>query len=245
MAGSGENHRNPSATEVAEYFSDSAITVTVQRDAPRSEQQTLSNQQAIREALEDAVDEYSVIVNPREPKGVLVAVRIPLNMAGATSEQLDQLLPALIADKSAAIAWHDGPLSGKDDVYGGAQIEVRNSDQKKCTTGFAVTTGKVTGLVTAGHCSDVDLDYRAPDGDKYEMTFVEGRDDDSGDFAWYTTDEVEDNRIYTDVDELREITSRVDNFDEMHVGWVVCKYGRKTFHTCDTIYSLDKTTTRY
>lgn len=37
-------------------------------------------------------------------------------------------------------------------------------------------------------------------------TYVHSRNDDSGDFVWYTTDEVEDNRIYSDDDTLRIIT---------------------------------------
>ena len=166
-------------------------------------------------------------------------------MVGETPEQLNRLLPALVADKSAAIAWHDGPLSQKDDVYGGARIQVRDSDQNKCTTGFAVETSTgLTGLVTAGHCSDVDLDYREPDGDEYEMTYVYGRDDDSGDFAWYTTDEVEDNRIYSEEDTLRNITSYEDDSDELHEGQFLCMAGiAGATATPSTVYV--KTTMRY
>ena len=230
----------PSATAVEGYFSDSTIPVTVKSDAPWSEQQTLSNLQAIKEALEGSVDEYSLYVNPREPKGVTVAVRIPSNKVGETPEQLNRLLPALVSEKSATIAWHDGPLSRKDDVYGGAETQLQNSDGLKCTIGFAVeTSGGLTGLVTAEHCSDDgDLDYHAPDGTEYEMTYIYGRDDDSGDFAWYTTGEVEDNRIYSDENALRNITSYEDDFDELHVGQFLCKYGRKTGYTCDTIHVL-------
>ena len=160
-------------------------------------------------------------------------------MVGETPEELNRLLPALVADKSAGIAWREGPLSQKDDIYGGAQIQVRNSNQNKCTTGFAVeTSGGTTGLVTAGHCSGVDLDYRAPDGTEYEMTYVYGRDDDSGDFAWYTTGEVEDNRIYTANNVLRTITSYEDDFDELYVGRFLCLYGRASGVHCDTIYGL-------
>lgn len=107
--------------------------------------------------------------------------------------------------------------------------------------GFAVTTGWVTGLVTAGHCSDDgDLDYHAPDDTEYEMTYIYGRDDDSGDFAWYTTGEVEDNRIYSNHNTRRTITSSEWDFDALHVGQVVCRYGRATGHHCDTVYSLDE-----
>lgn len=234
----------PPANVVEGYFSASTVPVTVKRDAPWSEQQTLSNLRAIEEVLEGRVDEYSVHVNPREPKGVTVSVRIPSNMVGATPEQLNRLLPALVGEKSANIAWHDGPLSQKDDVYGGAEIQIRNTDQRQCTTGFAVeTSGGLTGLVTAEHCSTdgtTDLDYHAPDDNEYEMTYVYGRDDDSGDFAWYTTDEVEDNRIYTAANVLREITSYEDDFDELHVGQFLCMYGRASQVHCDTIYSLNE-----
>lgn len=235
----------PSATVVEGYFSDSTIQVTVKRDAPWSEQQTLSNLQAIEEALEGSVDEYSLYVNPREPKGVLVAVRVPSNMVGSTPEQLDLLLPALVTERSATIGWHDGPLSQNDDVYGGARTQVRNTNQNKCTTGFAVeTSAGVTGLVTAGHCSDdgdTDVDYREPDGDEYEMTYVYGRDDDSGDFAWYTTGEVEDNRFYYGANATREVTSYEDDFSELYVGRYLCMYGRDTGYHCDTIYGFNKT----
>ena len=63
----------PSATAVEGYFSDSTIPVTVKRDAPWSEQRTLSNLQAIESALEGSVAEYSVCCEParnqRHPGG--------------------------------------------------------------------------------------------------------------------------------------------------------------------------------
>ncbi len=54
------------------------------------------------------------------------------------------------------------------------------------------------------------------------MKYRYGRDDDSGDFAWFTTDEVEDNRIHWGNNILRTITSYEDDFDSLHVGRYVC-----------------------
>lgn len=230
----------PAKETVAGYFSNSAIPVTVKRDAPWSEQQARSNLLAIKEALGGKFDEFSLHVDPREPKGVVVSVRIPSNRVGATPEQLNRLLPALVADKSANVSWHDGPLSRKEDVYGGAETQLRGSNGLKCTIGFAVeTSGGTTGLLTAEHCSDDGaLDYHAPDDTEHEMTYIHGRDDSLGDFGWHTTDEVEDNRIYSDHNTLRTITSYEDDFDELHVGQFLCNYGRVTGHTCDTIRVL-------
>lgn len=230
----------PSATAVEGYFSASTIPVTVKSDAPWSEQQALSNLQAMEEALEGTFDEYTLYLDPREPKGVTVSVRIPSNMVGSTPAQLNRLLPDLVTEKSSAVGWHDGPLSRKEAVYGGAEIQFRNNDDLHCTTGFAVETSRgLTGLLTAEHCSDDgDVDYHSPDDDDYAMTFVAGRDDDSGDFAWYTTGEVEDNRIYSAPNTLRNITSYEDDFDDLFIGQQICRYGRKTGAKCDTIRVL-------
>lgn len=185
-------------------------------------------------------------MNPREPKRIVVSLRIPESMMGLTQEQLDRRLPALVAEKSAFVGWSDGPLSQKDDVYGGAAIQRRNNDGLHCTTGFAVeASGGVTGLVTAEHCSpdgEDDLDYRASDGTEYEMTYVYGRDDNSGDFAWHTTGEAEDNRIYQSDTVLRWINGYQDDFDALQAGLPICKYGRKTGYTCDEILVAHEST---
>ena len=228
----------PSDQTVAEYFSESTIPVTVKRDAPWSYQQTRQNIQAIEGALEGVVDEYLLYVNPREPKGIALSLRIPDDMSDATEEDLGRLLPALVADKSASLGWTDGPILHKADVYGGASTQKRNTNEFWCTLGFSVeTSGGTTGLVTSEHCSpdgNINLDYYAPDGTEYEMTYVHGRNDDLGDFAWFTTGEVEDNRIYAP--HLRSITSYEDDYEGLNAGRYVCRYGRVTNRECDVVH---------
>ena len=139
----------PSDEALAAYFSDSTIPVTVKRDAPWSYEQTLENIRDIEAALNGVVDEYLLYVNPREPKGITVSLRIPSDMSDATLEQLAALLPALVTDKSASLAWSDGPIFYKSDVYGGARTQKRGTNTFWCTTGFAVETSVgLTGLVT-------------------------------------------------------------------------------------------------
>ncbi len=59
-------------------------------------------------------------------------------------------------------------------LAGGARIEgVDPADGLRyaCTTGFAVTDGRRTGIATAAHCPD-DLVYLDPDGGKMSLAFV-------------------------------------------------------------------------
>ena len=80
------------------------------------------------------------------------------------------------------------------------------------------------------------MDYYAPDGTEYEMTYVYGRNDDLGDFAWFTTDQDEDNRIYQDENHvLRTITSYEDDYEGLNAGRYVCRYGRVTHYECDVV----------
>lgn len=227
----------PSDEAVAEYFSDSTIPVTVKRDAPWSYQQTRQNIRDIEAALDGVVDEYLLYVNPRELKGIALSLRIPGDMPGATPEQLAALLPSVVTDKSASLGWTNGPILHRADVYGGAKTQKRNTNTFWCTTGFAVeTSGGATGLVTSEHCSpngNTDLDYYAPDGTEYPMTYRYGRNDDLGDFAWFTTGEVEDNRIYAPA--LRSITSYEDDYEGLNAGRYVCRYGRVTGYECDVV----------
>ena len=160
-------------------------------------------------------------------------------MSDATPQQLAALLPSSITDKAASLGWTDRPIFHNAAVYGGAKTQKRNTNTFWCTTGFAVeTSGGTTGLVTSEHCNpngNTDLDYYAPDGTEYAMTYRYGRDDDLGDFAWFTTGEVEDNRIYAPA--LRSITSYEDDYESLNAGRYVCRYGRVNGYECDVVLS--------
>jgi hypothetical protein len=62
------------------------------------------------------------------------------------------------------------------DVGGGSRVEgISPEDGRRysCTTGFVVTNGVRTGLVTAAHCPDA-LELRAPSGERTPLTFLGG-----------------------------------------------------------------------
>lgn len=230
----------PSAEAVGEYFSDTSISVTLKRDALWSEQVTLRNLQDIEAALEDIVDEYILAVNPQEPKGVVVSLRIPEDLVGSTPEELAQRIPTVVNDKSASVGWRDGRLVRNHAVYGGAELQHRGTNQRACTSGFAVENSSgTTGLVSSGHCP-ASMDYRAPDGTEYAMTVRQRVDNSQGDFGWWTTTQTEDNRIYQNSSNVRRtITSYEDDYDDLFVGQYLCLHGRTTGYGCDTIEYLN------
>lgn len=61
-----------------------------------------------------------------------------------------------------------------DNVHGGARvtgIEPESGRRQSCTTGFLVTDGARTGILTAAHCPDT-LDYLGSDGKRVPLAFV-------------------------------------------------------------------------
>jgi len=62
------------------------------------------------------------------------------------------------------------------DVAGGSRVEgvsAQDGRRYSCTTGFVVTNGARTGLVTAAHCPDA-LELKAPSGERTPLTFMGG-----------------------------------------------------------------------
>lgn len=230
----------PTAELISGYFSDIPIGVTVLRDAPWSEAQTLANMRAISSALDPVVDKFVLARDPRRPEGVVVTLRIPAHLSDATPAELAALVPATVTDKAAAVAWHVGPVVEKHDVYGGARLE-NSANILKCTTAFAVESGSEDGLLTGGHCPNSGLIYEAPNGTQHEADFEDDYEGALGDFQWFTTSQSPDNRIYTSNNTLRPITSYVDDADDLYVGRRVCVYGRRTGRHCSDIGALDLT----
>jgi hypothetical protein len=72
----------------------------------------------------------------------------------------------------ARIRLVDGPTSDAR-VEGGARVAGNDSSGRRfyCTTGFIVTDGSRTGVVTAAHCPD-ELTYFGPDGSNVPLTMV-------------------------------------------------------------------------
>lgn len=61
-----------------------------------------------------------------------------------------------------------------DSVHGGARvagIEPMSGRRQACTTGFVVTDGTRSGILTAAHCPDM-LDYLSADGTRLPLAFV-------------------------------------------------------------------------
>jgi hypothetical protein len=112
--------------------------------------------------------------------GTLVVMADPSDLRGATAEQVAARIEA-VTGVPTRIRILDGPSGdmvgeGSGRIEGGSRVEGDNPEDGKryfCTTGFVVTDGTRTGIVTAAHCPD-QVEYRDENKQRVPLEFVGG-----------------------------------------------------------------------
>lgn len=125
------------------------------------------HQRAIREAMPDA---EGMGHDPRS--GSLVVMADSGDLGRHRRAEMEARLAALthVPVRIQLLDASDRNLAGK----GGTRVEGQNpgdAHRSFCTTGFTVTDGRRTGIVTAAHCPD-SLIYLSPEGGRTPLEFV-------------------------------------------------------------------------
>ena len=128
------------------------------------------------------------------------------------------------------------------DASGGARVEGINPASGRrtwCTTGFTVTDGVRTGLVTAAHCPD-DLTLLQPDGRSQALTFVGGWGVGSRDVQIHVGDAPMSPLFYADADRqvARPLTG-ARRRDTLRAGDIACHRGETSGYGCAQIQLTD------
>lgn len=177
-------------------------------------------------------------VDPRTGELVVMVKAIHADRPGA--EALDFELEALTG-VPVRIRVLDGPDLDAS-IEGGARVEgvdPANGRRYACTTGFVVTDGARTGIVTAAHCPDA-LTYYGPSGAPKPLSF-------GGQWGWrhqdvqlHVSSEARQPLFYADTAKTvaRRVTgsrSRVST----RAGDMVCRRGETTGYSCAQVELTD------
>lgn len=108
-----------------------------------------------------------------------------------------------------------------------------------CTTGFAVTNGTRTGVVTAAHCAD-SLTYQAPDGSSIPLEFAGGWGGGHQDVQLHLGAEPGEPLFYANRldNSLREL-SGTRRRESVRAGDSVCHWGEGTGYSCAEVELTD------
>ena len=128
------------------------------------------------------------------------------------------------------------------DASGGARVEGVNPASGRrtwCTTGFTVTDGARTGLVTAAHCPD-DLTLLQPDGRRQALSFVGGWGAGDQDVQIHVSDAPLSPLFYADAAKqvARPLTGARSR-DTLRAGDIACHRGETSGYGCAQIQLTD------
>jgi len=127
-------------------------------------------------------------------------------------------------------------------IGGGSRVEgVDPQDGRRyaCTTGFVVTDGAQTGLVTAAHCPD-ELTYFSPDGVQVPLSFVGGWGARYQDVQVHVASEMLKPQFYPDT--AKSVLRPVEGWrgrTSTRAGEVVCHRGETTGYSCSEVDLTD------
>jgi hypothetical protein len=131
---------------------------------------------------------------------------------------------------------------GNFGIGGGSRVEGISSEDGRryaCTTGFVVTDGAQTGVVTAAHCPDT-LDYIDPEGGKVPLSFVGGWGARYQDVQIHVAAQPLEPQFYADArkSRLRDVTSWRRRIST-RAGDAVCHRGETTGYSCSEVELTD------
>jgi streptogrisin C len=192
------------------------------------------HQPAIRALLPRA---YGMGYDPRTGEIVMMVRRADADRLGRA--ELAARLAAL-TEVPVRLRLLDRP--DEDLMAGGARvagIEPESGRRQACTTGFVVTDGARTGIVTAAHCPD-DLTYYGPDGSRVPLEFVGQWGARYQDVQIHVGGEAQRPHFYSDSAKtlLRPVTGW-RNRASTRAGDSVCRRGETTGYSCSEVELTD------
>lgn len=127
-------------------------------------------------------------------------------------------------------------------VEGGSRLEgvdPANGKRYACTTGYVVTDGSRTGIVTAAHCPDT-LTYYGPDGGPVELGFAGQWGAGHQDVQLHVSAEAQQPLFYAD---SRKSASRILSHSRprtsIRAGDAVCRRGETSGYSCAQVELTD------
>ena len=212
---------------------------------------------ATREQLIGAIRAHQAAITSRYPRargmgvdgrtGELVLMIEPADAASYGGvEAMDAGLEALtgvpVRVRVLGQAVQEPILETDLSIEGGARVEgidPANGRRYACTTGFVVTDGARTGVVTAAHCPDL-LTYYGKDGSRTELGFVGQWGARYQDVQVHVGAEAAQPLFYADTAKsaLRRLT-RWRNRESTRVGDALCRRGETTGYSCALVELTD------
>ncbi len=127
-------------------------------------------------------------------------------------------------------------------IGGGSRVEgidPANGRRYSCTTGFVVTDGQRTGILTAAHCPDT-LTYYGPDGSQVPLEFVGGWGARYQDVQVHVAGVPQQPYFYADTAKtaLRPLTGW-RNRTSTRGGEALCRRGETTGYSCSEVELTD------
>lgn len=120
-------------------------------------------------------------------------------------------------------------LSQDESRYGGGRLEVTGSETLACTAGFnVVNSAGVTGISTAGHCSNLLTHENTSGSTEYATTYKSGHHGTYGDFQWSITGDTEPDDFYYSWSSTRDVAAVASPL----VNQNLCRFGHITGAQC-------------
>jgi streptogrisin C len=173
-------------------------------------------------------------VEPREGS-LLVVARNPGDRAAKEAE-LSQLTGVPVRIRTL------DEVAADMDVKGGALLfgtDPADNRRYRCTTGFVVTDGDRTGVITAAHCPDT-LVYRDPAGTETSLDYLSQWGARYQDVQVHPTPAAQRPLFFADTDKrlLRELASW-RNRESTRAGDLVCRRGETSGYSCSLVEIVD------
>jgi streptogrisin C len=209
---------------VEDAVADAGIDVTVVEGMPHSwyELEDLSIQ--LSEYL-SSIGYQDMTTSFDETTGSVEATITRLDGLPLTAPELRPELPPGL--KNAEITFTDLRPSELH-AFGGMRVYGTDTGGK-CTSGWPVSDGSVTGVTTAGHCDGMNRIHNplATDGSPMSMSHKNEHQGEWGDIEWKTTPHKEPERFFANSSAVRDILA-VEPRDNIALGERVCVYGRSS-----------------
>ena len=125
------------------------------------------------------------------------------------------------ADLELTILRGSGPIVNLDSARGGNFL--REGGRRLCTSGWAVSGPSGDGIITAGHCNNLDQ-YEVVGGTPFDIDYQYRGYGSSGDVAYYTTSQPSEAKFNSSSSRIRDVTG-LKSTSSM-VGNGLCFYGR-------------------
>ena len=167
---------------------------------------------------------------------LLQSVNLPSHDAAAIEHELGEVTRVPVRLRILDAAVKDLSIGGGSRVEG---TDPANGRRYACTTGFVVTDGMRTGVVTAAHCPDT-LTYFDPDGEQIPLDFVGQWGVGYQDVQVHVSSRAESPLFFADSSKsARRMLTGWRNRTSTRAGDAVCKRGETTGYSCSQVELTD------